>query len=516
MDEAHAFIRQITDELTTGIHTRKDAWRAIGKAMKKGLQPFFTFSLVPADGIYYAMLLPTYAFEGQSLVAGKEYSKDNIRKHPELRDLLVPFVRVKTRAGTAADVLSTVSTEIGIDTRFIKLPPEQEQYLAAIEQMSPEEVTKVIKQCINKDILPLASHEDLAADNAANGTDYTLRFLADYYKEEFMKYVYSHAYATRYVSPAIKTRWADICEDMRTTFKQRINDLDWMSSTTKATAQKKLEAMTFNVAYPNHWHNDGLPALDGCKSFAEDLQQVFQAYFSLAKVVIGKSIKEEGFTVNSAFFENLSLNNAFYMFTDNSLSIYPAVLLPPFYSEGHSDAMLYTTAMTIGHEMTHGFDNIGAKFDELGNNRNWWTVSDKMDYQAKQQLLIDCYNKLEIMPEELPDIYADGTKTLSENISDLGGFELARQCYLTKLCKEGYTGTELVKQEKRFFQAYADLWQSKYEWWYAEFMLQNDNHSLPRERVNGVVMNCDRWYELYDVQWGNKLYLRPERRSRIW
>ena len=115
------------------------------------------------------------------------------------------------------------------------------------------------------------------------------------------------------------------------------------------------------------------------------------------------------------------------------------------------------------------------------------------------------FNLLEIMPDELPNVYADGTKTLGENTADLGGLLVGRQAYLEKLEREGYCREEMTKQERKLFQAYAEQWRAKYTPEYAKEMKEIDEHSLARERVNGVVMHIDRWYELYGVKFGNNL-----------
>ena len=168
--------------------------------------------------------------------------------------------------------------------------------------------------------------------------------------------------------------------------------------------------------------------------------------------------------------------------------------------------------------MTHGFDSFGANYDKMGNLRNWWTVADKMEFEDRQQLLIDCYDQLELLPDEMPGVYAPGEQTLTENIADLGGFLIAHQAYMERLDRDGYTGEERLKQERKFFQGFAELWRSKYgpEYVNASLFEEQDVHSISKERVNGVVMNCDRWYELYDVQEGDKLYLPVERRTYLW
>jgi len=144
-----------------------------------------------------------------------------------------------------------------------------------------------------------------------------------------------------------------------------------------------------------------------------------------------------------------------------------------------------------------------------------------VEFEERQELLIDCFSKLEILPDELPNVFANGDYTITENTADMGGFLIAYDMYKEKLANDGYIGDELIKQEKKFFQGYAKLWRAKYGKKYAERVKSlNDNeqdpHSLNKERVNGVVMNVDRWYELYDVEWGDLLYLKPDKRAVIW
>ena len=213
----------------------------------------------------------------------------------------------------------------------------------------------------------------------------------------------------------------------------------------------------------------------------------------------------------------LTGDNAFYEPVDNSMNILPIYLQEPYYSKDYSDAFNYSSfSSTIGHEITHALDVQGSKYDAVGNNRNWWTVADKMEFNARQQKLVNCFNLLEIMPDELPNEYADGVKTLGENTADLGGLLVGWQAYIEILEREGYNREEMTKQERKFFQAYAEQWRAKYIPQYAKILKEKDEHSLPRERVNGTMMNIDRWYELYDVKFGNNLYLTPDTRARIW
>ena len=132
--------------------------------------------------------------------------------------------------------------------------------------------------------------------------------------------------------------------------------------------------------------------------------------------------------------------------------------------------------------------------------------------------LANCYNKLEVLPDEMPGFYCPGLQTLTENIADLGGIQIAYEAYTNRLKREGYYGESFEQQERRFLQGWAELWRIKYgaEWVKYAFIEKQDVHSMAKERVNGVMMNIDRWYELYNVTPENILYLPKERRTYLW
>lgn len=260
-----------------------------------------------------------------------------------------------------------------------------------------------------------------------------------------------------------------------------------------------------------------------CQTLVEAARMARKANMVLMFSFLGKDIKTHGFNaLLQAFRSQIDLRtvNAFYVSVLNSITILPAFMMPPLYATEDHDAVKYATLYVFGHEITHGFDSMGANFDGLGNYRNWWTVQDRMDFEERYQQLIDCYDRLEMMPwdRNYAGKYCPGEQTLTENIADLGGFELARQAFIEKCQREGYYGVELDKQERKFYQAYANIWRAKYLNTFVDYCMftAKDTHAIERERINGVVMNTDRWYELYNVQWGDNLYLRPEKRSHIW
>ena len=173
---------------------------------------------------------------------------------------------------------------------------------------------------------------------------------------------------------------------------------------------------------------------------------------------------------------------------------------------------------------THGFDTNGSHYDKKGDpGRLWATDADEQEYNRLIKALADYYSTLEVMPNEMPGLYNQGEYTLAENIADLGGVEVAFRAYTNKLKKEGYKGEEFAKQQKKFFRGWSNLWRAKYTAEYAQWRTTGegrpdlkDNHSLSRERVNGVMANIDAWYDAYDVTPDQKLYRSPEERVHIW
>jgi putative endopeptidase len=219
-------------------------------------------------------------------------------------------------------------------------------------------------------------------------------------------------------------------------------------------------------------------------------------------------------TINTSY--DLSLTNAFYSPTLNSIFIYPSLLFSPVIPEGVSEARTFAAFTIIGHEMTHGFDLQGSNYNAWGEKESWWTVADKMEFDDRNRLLIDCYNHLQFDPFQYPNTFANGERTVTENVADLGGFMIVLDAYIAYLKKNGYFGESYLNQLRRFYESYADLWAVKYSAKKLQSIIDEDVHSHARCRINGVVMNTDLWYELYHVDRDNVLYLPKERRTYIW
>ena len=226
-----------------------------------------------------------------------------------------------------------------------------------------------------------------------------------------------------------------------------------------------------------------------------------------------------GMTNSSGDFVPLDLTmvNALYAPNDNSITIYPAMLLPPMMpADNFSEACYYAAFSIIGHEFTHGFDNNGSKWDKYGEQKNWWTVADRMNFEERSANLVRTFNLLELDPEREPLFFCNGTRTLGENIADLGGFLTALDAYQARLDQQGFTGETRNEQLRKFYESYAHLWCVQYGQNKFEILKHEDVHAHARLRINGVVMNTDMWYNLYNVNQNHLLYLPVNRRAYIW
>lgn len=329
-------------------------------------------------------------------------------------------------------------------------------------------------------------------------------------------YDFSARYAKANVTQSMCQRGSDLCEQLRKTFKKRIADNRWLSEPSKAQAQKKLDAMTFFVGMPDEFFEEGMYDLSQKQTLLEDVMEMRKAYFGLQRRLLGLLVSKGAFHIVLSIYCDLSASNAFYLPICNSLFILPVWLMSPIYEDGANSAYNFATVCSvIGHEMTHGFDTAGCLYDEYGDVGSLWASdTDAQAFAQRADALKNYYSSFEVAP----GVYANGEKTISEDIADLGGVEIAFQAYTDYLASSGFKGDELVKQQRRFFESYGYFWRAKYTDDFVRQQVANkdDLHSLARERVNGVVTNIDSWYDLFGVCSGDKLYRTPEQRVHIW
>jgi putative endopeptidase len=304
-----------------------------------------------------------------------------------------------------------------------------------------------------------------------------------------------------------------LLEEMRELFAQRIRNLDWLSDATKDKALEKLQAMGFNVGGPKELINAKFK-LTGKTPVEDVLQYKKQADEYLRNELVGKpgGEYEWEYLLLSPNGTSIDAVNAFYDPASNQLVILPVFLQGELFPADKNNVMRYVTLMSFGHEMTHGFDGMGASYDAEGNKVDWWTAEDKAKFQQRQQMMVERYNEL----EQVPGVNANGEKTKNENIADLGGFNLAWELWNRKLKSDGLTGESLRHQQRQFFLAFTHFWQASSTEEYLKEQLETDFHSANHNRINGVVRLMDDWYTLFGISPDDKLYVAPEKRVKIW
>lgn len=308
-------------------------------------------------------------------------------------------------------------------------------------------------------------------------------------------------YAEKYVSEEIKTNIRNMITEIQNIYKERINNLSWMSAETKAAAQNKLDKMKVIVGYDESgvWPQD----LYGFYYTAKDEGGIFINNILLAK----KANTDYAFkTKNEPVRNDIVLVgpqtvNAFYSPTNNSIMILSGILQSPIYSiDASPEENAGGIGTIIAHEITHAFDNNGAKYDADGNLANWWQESDFQKFNELTQKAVDYYNTYKINGYSI-----NGTLTLSENIADLGAVSCVTEYALNK-------GYDLSK----VYTAYGKMWATKKTDASEISAILNDTHSPAKIRVNAVLSAMDKFYEIFDIQPGNGMYKAPEERPAIW
>ena len=313
-------------------------------------------------------------------------------------------------------------------------------------------------------------------------------------------------YVARHFPPGAKARMDALVANLIEAYRQQIAVLPWMGDETKARALEKLAAFTPKIGHPDTWRDySGLTIERGDLLANVARAEAFELDRMLAK--IGQPIDRD------EWFMPPQTVNAYYNPGMNEIVFPAAILQPPFFDAEADDAVNYGgIGAVIGHEIGHGFDDQGSKYDGTGAMRNWWTDSDRDKFDERTQALISQFNEF----EALPGHYVNGELTVGENIGDLGGLSIAHTAY--ELSRGGQPAPVMdgLSGDQRFFLGWAQVWQSKYRDAEALRLLAIDPHSPPRFRVNGVVRNVTAFHDAFGVEPGDALYLPEEQRVHIW
>ncbi|HEY2909035.1 MAG TPA: M13-type metalloendopeptidase, partial [Gemmataceae bacterium] len=291
-------------------------------------------------------------------------------------------------------------------------------------------------------------------------------------------------------------------------YRVDIQALDWMSEETKKKALIKLDKFTPKIGYPDKWRDYSKLEVRGNDLVGNARREAhFDWDYTWSK--LGKPVdrSEWGMTPQTV--------NAYYNPTKNEIVFPAAILQPPFFDMAADDAANYGgIGAVIGHEIGHGFDDQGAKFDGDGNLKNWWTAEDKKEFQKRTLMLIEQYSAFE--PRQLRGQHVNGALTIGENIGDLGGLTIAHKAYMISLKGKEAPQIDGWSGRQRFFIGWAQVWRAKYRNEALSRRLTTDPHSPAEFRCNGVVRNLTEFYDAFRVKQGDNLWLPAKDRVRIW
>lgn len=307
--------------------------------------------------------------------------------------------------------------------------------------------------------------------------------------------------------PQAKQKMLDLISNLKAAFRERINNLSWMSDETKKKALEKLEAITVKVGYPDKWRD--YSKLDITReSYATNIKNASEFSFRVNMDKLGKPVDrtEWGMTPQTV--------NAYYNPAMNEIVFPAGILQPPFFNKDADDAVNYGgIGVVIGHEMTHGFDDQGRNFDKNGNLTTWWTKEDSEKFNALTQILVDQYHRF----IAIDTIHLNGKLTLGENIADYGGLTMSHLAYRKSL--EGKPEPAKIDgftAEQRFFLSYGNIWRQIIRDKELMRRVKEDVHSPGSFRVNGALFNIPEFYDAFEISPNDPLFVPVEKRAKIW
>lgn len=328
-----------------------------------------------------------------------------------------------------------------------------------------------------------------------------LETTATQYIQSYMVDYLGQAYVDRYFSPEAKKDVEKMVDDILAVYRERIESLDWMSQTTKKKAVQKLDALQVNVGYPDQWE-DPLAGVDILAP--EQGGSLYGNLVAISRAALDKlpALQEEGVQENLWVMTPYSVN-ANYLANQNSITLPAGILQAPFYDVNASyEENLGGIGYVVAHEITHAFDNNGAKFDEKGNATDWWTAEDYAAFQALCQDVVELYDGR----ESAPGITCNGALTLSENIADLGSVA----------CLTEIAGRQKDPDFATLYTTMAETWCISYPRETRLYLAQNDLHAPDKLRGSLVLQNFDQFYTAFDIDQDDAMWLAPEDRVTIW
>ena len=311
-------------------------------------------------------------------------------------------------------------------------------------------------------------------------------------------------YVEKYFSADAKERMQTLVKNLQRAYAMRIENLKWMSDKTKQKALEKLSTFRAKIGYPDKWRDYSKLEIKN-DSLWENMIRVaqFEDAFWIEKIGQKKD--------PTIWYMNAHEVNAYYDPSTNEICFPAGILQYPFFDMAADDAFNYgAIGAVIGHEMTHGFDDSGRHFDKDGNMTDWWTTLDAARFDVRANVMKEFFNKIKINDE----INANSEFTLGENLADYGGVSIAYDAYKNFGTHTG--DAENISADRRFFIAYAGAWAQNIRAAEEIRLTKIDEHSLGKNRVNGILPHINAWYDAFDIKSDSPMYIAPGKRVKLW
>lgn len=314
-------------------------------------------------------------------------------------------------------------------------------------------------------------------------------------------------YVAKYFPETSKAKMLDLVDNLKKAFSQHIDELDWMSDSTKAKAHEKLDNFTVKIGYPDKWKDYSTLEIDPEKSYYENLRSASAWYVADNVSKLGKP------TDRTEWGMSPQTVNAYYNPSTNEICFPAAILQPPFFNPDADDAVNYgAIGVVIGHEMSHGFDDQGRLFDKDGNMADWWTPEDAEKFNAKAQVLVAQFDSVEIAP----GLHANGQLSLGENIGDHGGLSIAYTAMHNAIGGRDIAPIDGFSPDQRFYLSYGAIWAQNITEQEKARLTKLDVHSLAENRVNVSLKNFQTFFDAFGIKEGDPMWRPESERVHIW
>ncbi len=314
-------------------------------------------------------------------------------------------------------------------------------------------------------------------------------------------------YVEKHFPQSSKEKMLMLVANLKKALGQHIEELSWMSDSTKHQALDKLESFSVKIGYPDKWRDYSALDIDRRRSYWDNVKAAIKHEIDYNVADWGKPVDK------TRWYMPPQTVNAYYSPLSNEICFPAGILQAPYFNPDADPAENYgAIGVVIGHEMTHGFDDKGSRFDKNGNFANWWTETDRQKFESLTGRLADQFDKIIV----LGDTHANGRFTLGENIADQGGLRIAYTAYHNSLVDTQAPDIDGFTPDQRFYLSYANVWAGNIRDEEILLRTKTDPHSLGRWRVNGTLRNIEPFFTAFGIKQGDAMYLAPEERVIIW